>query len=340
MPFNIIRADITKVRADAVVNAANTSLLGGGGVDGAIHKAAGKKLLKECKTLGGCETGKAKITKGYNMRCKYIIHAVGPVWRGGGNNEERLLYSCYKNSLELAIRHKCKSVAFPLISAGAYGFPKDKAMEIAKQAFTDFLQTNDIDITLVIFDKETVKLSIKYAEDIQSFIDDNYSEEHYPSEYEKLTAIMNSAPTAPYDPKHQTGKIMSVMPSFPNMSSLEQRLEKQDISFSEKLLKMIDERGMKDADVYKAANISKQVFSKIRSAKKYHPKKITVLAFAIALRLTLSETDDLLEAAGYTLTRSDKLDIVVAYFIEKGRYKIYDINEVLFKYDLPLLGSN
>ncbi len=339
MPFNIISADITKVRVDAVVNATNSSLLGDGGVDRAIHRAAGEKLLAECKALGGCETGKAKITKGYKMPCKYIIHTVGPIWHGK-SGESELLYSCYKNSLELAVEHKCKSVAFPLISAGAYGCPKDTALEIAKRAISDFLQTSDINITLVIFDKNSMNLSAKYAKEIEQYINDNYAEEQSPDEYEREIAKFGRITSAPYKLHNPAANIRTLLPSFPEISSLEKRLEKQDISFSEKLLNMIDERGLKDSEAYKAANISKQVFSKIRSDKKYHPKKITVLSFAVALRLTISETDDLLDSAGYALTRSDKLDIIVAYFIEKGEYNIFDINEALFKYDLPLLGSN
>lgn len=263
MPFILMRNDITKVHADAIVNAANTSLLGGGGVDGAIHRAAGPKLLEECRKLGGCKVGEAKITQSYDLPSKFVIHTVGPIWRSGNENEEALLYSCYHNSMVLALENDCKSIAFPLISAGAYGFPKDKAIDIARKAIYEFLRDNDMYVTLVLFDREAFRLSKEFQQDIQSYIDDKYSEEHYPTEAEKQMARLNAMPD-----RHLTNEEISywywhrpdhvkVVHAVQPIVSLEDRLKKQDISFSEKLFRIIDSRGLKDPEVYREANISK-----------------------------------------------------------------------------------
>ena len=167
--IGIIQGDITKIEVDAIVNAANNTLLGGGGVDGAIHRAAGPELLKECRNLNGCETGKAKITKGYKLPAKYVIHTVGPIWHGGNNNEDQLLASCYRNSLQLAVENGIRTIAFPSISTGAYRFPVRRAARIAMQEISGFLEENgSIDkVFMVCFDEGTMEAYIEAFREIR-----------------------------------------------------------------------------------------------------------------------------------------------------------------------------
>ena len=338
MPFRIIRNDITKVKADAVVNAANSSLLGGGGVDGAIHRAAGPELLKECRTLGGCNTGDAKITKGYKMPCKYIIHTVGPIWNGGRSGEKEQLYSCYKKSLELAKEYKCGSVAFSLISSGVYGYPKDKALDVAVSAITDFLEENDMDITMVVFDKNAVSVSEKLISDVKKYIDDNYAEEHssYFSRRNKEIRLFEERDEP--DIKMSADREYRTSESYDDLSACFEDFDKLDETFSQALLRMIDEKGLTDVQVYKKANIDRRLFSKIRSDMNYKPKKQTAIALAVALELDIQETQKLLEKAGYTLSNSIKFDVIIKYFIENKKYNIYEINETLFAFDQSLIG--
>lgn len=337
MPYYVIKGDITKVKADAIVNAANSSLLGGGGVDGAIHRAAGMGLLKECMTLGGCKTGDAKVTKGYNLPCSYVIHTVGPVWRGGSNGEEALLRSCYTRSLELARERGCKTVAFPLISAGVYGYPKWEALRVAAEAISDFLaDDSDMSVTLVLFDRSIVsEISRRYA-DIESSFPDAFGEIDYCAEMPAPCDM-----SADYSDKKTDFSVKGagVTRALCASAGLDDMLKNLDCSFSEKLLRLIDERGMKDPEVYKRANIDRKLFSKIRTDREYRPRKTTVLAFAVALKLTPEETDELLKSAGYALSHSQKLDVIVEYFLNKGIYDIYEINDTLFAYDQALIGG-
>lgn len=325
MPLQIVRNDITKMKCDAIVNAANSTLLGGGGVDGAIHKAAGKGLLLECMKLGGCKTGEAKITGGYNLPCKYIIHTVGPVWKGGHSSEEKLLRSCYRESLLLAKKNDCESVAFPLISAGVYGYPKDKALQVAVDEISSFLFENDITVYIVVFDQKSFNISQKLVSDIREYIDERYVEKHAAMESIRLKMMPPMA--------------VSDTASKESLDSLDDALKQIDESFSQMLLRKIDEKGMTDSECYKKANVDRKLFSKIRSDIHYKTSKNTAIAFAIALELDLDETKELLMKAGFALSHSNKFDIIIEYFIVNGNYNIFEINEVLFAFDQALLGA-
>lgn len=339
MPLQIIRDDITTMKVDAIVNAAKSSLLGGGGVDGAIHRAAGPSLLEECRTLGGCPTGSAKITGAGQLPCRYVIHAVGPIWRGGQNGEEALLASCYRTSLELAVEYDCQSVAFPLISSGAYGYPKDQALEIAVQAIRAFLENHELLVYLVIFDRASYQIGEKRFRDIAAYIDDRYVELHgdFNQEFRRRQEIRLNEEIWPESFENLGSKMFpgASAPSF----SLADALKQIDESFSEMLLRKIDEKGITDVQCYKKANISRKLFSKIRSDKYYKPSKPTVLAFAVALELSLEETKEMLQKAGFAFSHSNKFDVIVEYFISQGNYDIFQINEALFAFDQSLLGA-
>lgn len=333
MPLKIVRNDITKMPVDAIVNAANSSLLGGGGVDGAIHCAAGKGLLEECKTLGGCETGNAKITGAYKLPCKYVIHTVGPRWVDGKCNEKALLESCYKQSLQLAKEHDCETIAFPLISSGIYGYPKDQALKVAMDVISDFLLENDMTVYIVIFDKASYQISEKLFSDITEYIDDHYVDKHTDYRRENMRMQM---PTQAYSRVYEVELCES---KLLDSNDLESALDQIDESFSQMLLRKIDEKGMTDAQCYKKANIDRKLFSKIRGDIHYKPSKPTVIAFAISLELSLLETEDMLKKAGFALSHSNKFDIIIEYFISHGNYNIFEINEALFAFDQSLLGA-
>lgn len=336
MPLKIIRNDITKMSVDAIVNAANTALKMGGGLCGTVFSAAGvEKLQAECNRIGKCNVGEAVITSGYTLPAKYIIHAVGPIWRGGSSDEAQLLHNCYTKSLTLALQHKCKSIAFPLISSGTYGYPKDQALQIAISAIGEFLLSHEMMVYLVVYDNKSYVLSEKIFSAIEKYIDDNYVKEHRLSNRRRVIEPCESQ-------QHEeilTFDVCEPPPASKEKRSLGDVLGQLDESFSEMLLRLIDEKGMTDVDTYKKANIDRKLFSKIRSVKGYNPRKVTAIAFAIALGLNLDETSDLLSKAGYTLSHSNKFDVIIEYFIEEGNYNIYEINEALFAFKQALLGS-
>ena len=328
MPLMIIRQDITKMQVDAIVNAANNSLLGGGGVDGCIHRGAGPELLEECRKLGGCNTGDAKVTKAYRLPCKYVIHTVGPVYEDGSHNEEELLKSCYRTSLSLAKEYNCESVAFPLISSGAYGYPKGEALKVAMDVISQFLLENDMTVYITIFDKNSFETGEKLFADIRQYIDDNYVNEYARMYPENRSRIMAE--------KCFPAVCMAEASCAPSLKDVVERI---DESFSQMLLRKIDEKGIKDSECYKKANVDRKLFSKIRSDIHYKPSKPTVIAFAIALELSLEETRDMLMKAGFALSHSNKFDLIIEFFISKGNYNIFEINEALFAFDQCLLGA-
>ena len=337
MPFEIIRQDITNMKTDAIVNPTNNELKPTGGVCGAIFEKAGYEILeKKCKKIGYLETTKAVITKGYNLDCKYIIHTVGPIWDNAKSDNATLLYNTYTNCLKLAKSKKCNSIAFPLISSGNFGYPKDEALDIATNAIKDFLLENDMLIYLVVFDRESFKINKDLFDSITQYIDDNYVEfnkykfrRNAPESLDDLSiSILENV-----NRKSSIYKIESVD------KNLLDALSKAEDTFSQYLLKLIDNSGMTDAQVYKKANIDRRLFSKIRNNKDYTPSKPTVLSLAIALELNLDKTNDLLRKAGFALSHSNKFDIIIEYFISNQIYDIYKINETLFSFDQNILKT-
>jgi len=343
MPLEIIRNDITKMAVDAIVNAAKESLLGGGGVDGCIHRAAGPELLAECRTLGGCKTGDAKITKAYRLPCKYVIHTVGPIWNGGQYGEKEKLVSCYRTSLALAKAHKCETVAFPLISSGIFGYPKDQALRVAVDTIGEFLMENDMTVYIVIFDRAAYQISGKLFSDIAEYIDDHYVDEHTDSRSERLRRL-NRLESKAIKVCEDAAPDFMPAPCAPMAASvignsLNDMLDELDAGFSETLLKLIDRTGKKDSEIYKKANVDRKLFSKIRNNPDYKPSKATAIAFAIALELDLEETKDFIARAGFALNHSSKFDVIIEYFIKQKNYDIFEINEALFAFDQSLLGA-
>lgn len=342
MPLEIVRNDITKMQVDAIVNTANPRPIVGGGVDRAIHKAAGTELLTARKKIGDIATGKAAITSAFHLHAKFVIHTVGPVWQDGAHGERELLSSCYVNSLQLAADNDCMSIAFPLISAGVFGCPSEIAIAVATQAIREFLADHDMDVYLVVFDQKAFKISSSLFEDVQSFIDERYIEElldeEYRGDYRDRRRIVE-APSYLGDEAPVAG-----VPDIPlfkpakKKRSLEDLLTEVDDTFSETLLRLIDVKGKTDPEVYKKANVDRKLFSKIRNNPAYKPSKATALAFAVALELNLDETRDFIGRAGYALSHSSEADIIVEYFIQRAEYDIFTINETLFAFRQPLLG--
>lgn len=331
MPFAIIRNDITKMKVDAIVNAVNTLLQMGGGVCGAIFKAAGESNLQAaCNKLGPIKTGEAVITGGFDLPAKHIIHTAGPIYRDGKHGEADLLRACYINSLVLAQENGCESIAFPLISSGIYGYPRDEALAIATSSIASFILKNDMIVYLVVFDKGAVTVSEKLLGEINSYIDEYYVDEH--TDINRRRQLLEVE-------RLQLGGTIESFTLHSSSAGLDDLIGHLDEPFSQTLLRLIDAKGKTDVEVYKRANIDRRLFSKIRGNKAYMPSKKTAVAMAVALELDLDETEDLLERAGFALSHSHKFDVIIEYFIANGNYDIFEINKVLFHYDQPLLGG-
>lgn len=339
IPLEIVRNDISKMDVEAIVNAANSELKMGGGVCGAIFTAAGaEELQTECDRLGLCGIGEAVATAAYRLRAKYIIHTVGPVWRGGDQGEEGLLRACYANSLALAKQLGCKSIAFPLIASGVFGYPKDKALHTAIHAIGEFLLENEMTVYLVVFDRKAFALSNQLFANVRKYIEDNYDDD------EDIYArrLSNLLPGERYHLQSADvviGEKQDAYAAFLDNKSLVDAINHLDLSFSQALLRLIDQKGLTDVQTYRRANIDRKLFSKIRKGNGYNPSKKTALALAVALRLNMKETSELLVKAGYSLSHSQKFDVIVEYFIRNGSYNIHEINNALYYFDQPLLGA-
>lgn len=342
MPFQIIRNDITKAKADAIVNTANPKPIIGGGIDSAIYKAAGEEeLLLERKKIGDIAPGEAVRTAAFCLHAKYIIHTVGPAWIDGKHGEREILHACYRNSLHEAAGLDCACIAFPLIATGVYGFPKDEALQIALEEISRFLLTHDMQVILVVFDRKAFELSGRLISGIEEFIDDNFVRALRDTEYQDRIRRNERKYHRFERTMEDAAPAMMEAPVFPDAAgkSLDEFLDKTGDTFRQKLFQLIDERGMDDVTVYKKANIDRKVFSRIRCKEDYKPKKKTAVALCVALELDMQEMLDLLARAEIAFSPSSRFDMVIAYFITKQIYDIFEINAALFKYGLPILGE-
>ena len=315
------QGDITTLRCDAIVNAANTELRMGSGVCGAIFHAAGEeKMTAACQKLSPIRTGEAVMTDGFALPAGHVIHAAGPVYQERELAESALLLTkTYQSALALAAEHRLKSVAFPLISAGIYGYPKDEALSLAVWAIRHFVEDHGMDVYLAFPDKSAFVPEEYLVRDVEEYMAEGA--------YESVPVLYDAMPER------------AVPKALKMPAGLDHWVHHLDEPFNEALLRLIDDKGMTDTEVYKKANIDRRHFSKIRTGKGYTPKKPAILALAIALELDLDEAEDLLAKAGYAFSPSRKFDVIVQYFIIKGQYDIDEINEVLFHYDQPLLGG-
>ena len=354
MAFEIVRNDITNMQVDAIVNTANPRPVIGAGTDSAVHAKAGPQLLAARKEIGDIARGCSAITPAFGLDAKYVIHTVGPRWQGGTMDEENTLRRAYESALALALEYECRSVAFPLMAAGSYGFPKERALQIANAAIGEFLLQHEMDIYLVVFSKDAFRLSGQLRKDVQSYIDDNYVSATAEREYRLFGSgrrfdrrkeqddvrydMAGAAPAAMPAILQKTEK-NEKQNAFTVYDNLDDLLHHREETFSEAVLRIMKDNSWTSPQVYHGAGMDKKLFHKIIGDKDYHPSKSNALLLAVALHLDLDATQELLAKAGFTLTKSSKFDVIVMYFIVNGNYNIFDINEVLFDHDLPCLSK-
>ena len=330
MPFDIVRNDITNMQVDAIVNAASRLPRVGAGVDSAIHKKAGPSLLAARKEIGYIRPGTAAITPGFGLGAEYVIHAATPTWIDGAHGEAEALRSAYDMSLALAAERGCDSIAFPLLASGNHGFPKQKALQVAVAAFSEFLMENEMQIYLVVFGKESLRLSEKLVHNVACYIDENYVDAYEQTLRPRYQMSRNL---------EMSDVCMASMPCEESLLSLDEYIKNKDAGFTETLLSLIKKKGLKNATVYKRANIFKQHFSKLINDPNAKPSKQTAIALSLALELNLDATRDLIGRAGYALTNSSTFDLIIRYFIEHGQFNVIEINIALYEFDQSLLGA-
>ncbi len=351
MPLKIVRNDITKMQVDAIVNTANPKPTYGPGVDYAIYQAAGvEALLTARKEIGFMEEGEVALTQAFALSAKYILHAVSPCYIDGNSGEEEKLRSCYHKSLRLAYENDCKSIAFPLISTGSYGYPKEEGMRIAVDEINAFLLNHTMDIFLVVFDTTSTRLGLSIYPDLEAYIDHNYvcdkREEEYGRRYFGLAMQCNR--TSAWVDKNMEES--AEVPTFDyasidegdyddfieqKESAIDERMKHMSDTFQQYLFYLIGQKKLTNVDVYKRAIIDKRQFSKIKNNPNYHPDKGTALRLCVGAMLNLDETKDLLARAGYALSPCDKRDIIFSYFIENGIYDVTEIDIELEERGLP-----
>ena len=318
MPFKIIRNDMTRMSVDVIVNSTTDVPFINPGVDEAVHQAAGSNLFIEREKFGILNVADAVLTKGFELVSPYVIHVVGPRYIDGSKGEFGLLYQTYENAFNLAIKHKFKSIAIPLISASSLKFPRGMALEVALKAVKACLLNHDLMIYLVVYDKASYLMSLKKYEDVQNYMSDNFeTDERIKDSYNKRM------PSVQFTSNLLFNKSISEEGLFEDMA----------LSFQEILFRYIDKLGLDDVLVYKKANIDRKLFSKIKSNVSYKPSKMTAISFVVALELTLEEANDFLASAGYVLSMSSKFDVIIKYFIERQVYDFYEINQVLFTFN-------